>query len=126
MFMKKVRAGSLTANLQAVTGWYLALFLLTHVFGGLLLRLIGPVMTTGVAPVSEFDLLATPRSTAQLPFLVLGVATFLFHVGVYARLMAMAFLAEAWVRRFSYAAMFAGTTVVVTVGLALCGVHLIR
>jgi succinate dehydrogenase/fumarate reductase cytochrome b subunit len=126
MFMKKVRAGSLSANLQAVTGWYLALFLLTHVFGGLLLRLIGPVMTTGAAPVSEFDLLATPRSTAQLPFLLLGVATFLFHVGVYARLMAMAFLAEEGVRRLSYVALFAGTTVVVTVGLALCGVHLIR
>jgi hypothetical protein len=56
----------------------------------------------------------------------MGVAAFLFHVGVYARLSALTYLAEASVRRLSYAAMFVGTTVVVTVGLALCGIHLIR
>jgi hypothetical protein len=53
------------------------------------------------------------------------LAALLFHVGVYARLAALAYLAEASVRRLSYAAMFVGTTVVVTVGLALCGIHLI-
>jgi hypothetical protein len=54
------------------------------------------------------------------------VASFLFHVGVYARLSALTYLADASVRRLSYAAMFVGTTVVMTVGLALCGIHLIR
>jgi len=126
MGMKKVRAGSLAANLQAVTGWYLALFLLTHVFSGLVLnQLRGVTVTPAAIPVSQFNLLAGLRSTAQLPFLLLGVAAFLFHVGVYARLAAMACLAEAWARRLSYTAMLVGTTVVVTVGLALCGIHLI-
>ena len=123
--MKKVRAGATTANLQAVTGWYLAAFLLTHVFSGLVLTQ-HRVPTAVAAAVSQFDLLASARSTAQLPFLLLGVAAFLFHVGAYARLTALAYLAEASVRRLSYAAMVVGTTVVLTVGLALCGIHIIR
>jgi succinate dehydrogenase/fumarate reductase cytochrome b subunit len=125
MGMKRVRAGALARNLQAVSGWYLAAFLLTHVFAALLFS--QPQAATTVAPsVNQFDLLAGPRSTAQLPYLLLGVAAFLFHVGIYARLAALAYLAEVSVRRLSYAAMFVGTTVVLTVGLALCGIHLIR
>jgi succinate dehydrogenase/fumarate reductase cytochrome b subunit len=125
MGMKKVRAGAFTANLQAVSGWYLALFLLTHVFSGLMASqyYTPPVAATSV---EQFNLLANVRSTAQLPFFLLGVAAFFFHAGVYARLAAMAFLAEASVRRLSYAAMFVGTTAVVTIGMALCGIHLLR
>jgi succinate dehydrogenase/fumarate reductase cytochrome b subunit len=104
-----------------VSGWCLAAFLLAHVFSGLI---FSPPPTA--ASFNQFDLLATARSTAQLPFLLLGVAAFLFHVGVYARLAALAYLAEASVRRLSYAAIFVGTTVVVTVGLSLCGIHLSR
>jgi len=74
----------------------------------------------------QFDLLASARSTAQLPYLLLGVSAFLFHIGLYGRLAALAHLAESSVRRLSYAAMFAATTVVVAVGLALCGIHLVR
>lgn len=119
--VKKVRAGAAGRNLQVVSGWYLAAFLLMHVFSGLLLS--QPQATA--TPFNQFDLLAGPRSTAQLPYLVLGVAAFLFHVGIYARLAALAYLAEASVRRLSYAAVVVGTTVVVTVGLALCGIRLI-
>jgi succinate dehydrogenase/fumarate reductase cytochrome b subunit len=123
--MKKVRVGSRAANLQAVSGWYLAAFLLTHVFSGFLFSHL-PV-TTAVAPsATQFDLLASARSTAQLPYLLLGVSAFLFHIGLYGRLAALAHLAESSVRRLSYAAMFAATTVVVAVGLALCGIHLVR
>lgn len=125
MGLRRVRPGALARNLQAVTGWYLAAFLLTHVFSAYLFT--PPQVTAAVAPAaSQFNLLATERGAAQLPFLLLGVAAFLFHVGIYARLTALAYLAEASVRRLSYAAMFVGTTVVVTVGLALCGIHLIR
>jgi succinate dehydrogenase/fumarate reductase cytochrome b subunit len=123
--LKNVRAGAVARNLQAVSGWCLAAFLLVHVFSGLLVRQ-PEVATTAAAALNQFDLLATPRAAAQLPFLLLGVAAFLFHVGVYARLAALAYLAEASVRRLSYAAAFVGTTVVVTVGLSLCGIHLIR
>lgn len=129
MGMKKVRAGAFAANLQAVSGWYLAAFLLIHVLSGLVanrLHPAAPVATTVATTASQFNLLASPRSAAQMPFLLLGVAAFLFHVGVYARLAALAFLAEVWVRRLSYAAAFVGTTVVLTIGLALCGIHLIR
>ena len=125
MGLRRVRPGAVARNLQAVTGWYLAAFLLTHMFSGYLFT--PPSVTAAVAPAaSQFNLLATERGAAQLPFLLLGVAAFLFHVGIYARLAALAYLAEASVRRLSYAAMFVGTTVVVTVGLALCGIHLTR
>jgi len=126
MGMRKVRAGATARNLQAVSGWYLAAFLLTHVFSALLFR-PPPQVAAAVAPAaSQFNLLASAGASAQLPFLLLGVAAFLFHVGIYARLTALAYLAEVTVRRLSYAAMFVGTTVVVTVGLALCGIHLVR
>lgn len=123
MGLKRVRAGAVARNLQAVTGWCLAAFLLVHVFSSFL---FSPLPATAAPPFNQFDLLASPRGTAQLPYLLLGVAAFLFHVGVYARLSALTWLAEASVRRLSYAAMFVGTTVVVTVGLALCGIRLIR
>jgi succinate dehydrogenase/fumarate reductase cytochrome b subunit len=125
MGLKRVRAGAVARNLQAVSGWCLAAFLLAHVFSALIFS-PPPAATTAAASFNQFDLLATARSTAQLPFLLLGVAAFLFHVGVYARLAALAYLAEASVRRLSYAAIFVGTTVVVTVGLSLCGIHLSR
>ena len=123
MGLKRVRAGAVARNLQAVTGWCLAAFLLMHVFPP---YLFSPLPATAGPALNQFDLLASPRGAAQLPYLLMGVAAFLFHVGVYARLSALTYLAEASVRRLSYAAMFVGTTVVVTVGLALCGIHLIR
>jgi succinate dehydrogenase/fumarate reductase cytochrome b subunit len=126
MGLRKVRAGAFARNLQAVSGWYLAAFLLTHVFSGFLFSPPTQVAAAVAPAANQFNLLANLRATAQLPYLLLGVAAFLFHVGIYARLAALTYLAEASVRRLSYAAMFVGTTVVVTVGLALCGIHLIR
>jgi succinate dehydrogenase/fumarate reductase cytochrome b subunit len=125
MGMRKVRAGAVAWNLQAVSGWCLAAFLLMHVFSGLLVRQ-PQVAATVAPPVAQFNLLATPRAAATLPFLLLGVAACVFHVGVYARLVALAFLAEASVRRLSYAGIVVAATVVVAVGLSLCGIHLIR
>jgi succinate dehydrogenase/fumarate reductase cytochrome b subunit len=125
MGMKNVRAGAVARNLQAVSGWYLAAFLLIHVFSGLLVSQPQAATTTATA-VNQLNLLSSPRAAASLPFLLLGVAAFLFHVGVYARLAALAYLAEAPVRRLSYAGAFVGATVVVTVGLALFGIHLVR
>jgi succinate dehydrogenase/fumarate reductase cytochrome b subunit len=121
--MKHVRGGAFARNLQAVSGWCLAAFLLTHVFGPLLTSAAQTTATVAAA-ANQFDLLATPRSAAQLPFLLLGTASFLFHLGVYARLAALAYLAEASVRRLSYVGALAGATVVVAMGLALCGIHL--
>jgi succinate dehydrogenase/fumarate reductase cytochrome b subunit len=121
MGMKHVRGGAVARNVQAVAGWYLAAFMLAHV---LLPLLSSP--TSAAGSNDQFDLLASPRSAAQLPFLLLGVWAFLFHVGVYARLAALAYLAEASVRRLSYAGIVIGTSVVVTIALSLCGIHLVR
>jgi succinate dehydrogenase/fumarate reductase cytochrome b subunit len=124
--MRNVRAGALASNLQAVSGWYLAAFLLSHVFSVFLFGLPAVATPTAAPASGSINLLVNARAAAQLPYYVLSVAAFLFHVGVYARLAALAYLAEASVRRLSYAAALAGTTVVVTVGLALCGIHLLR
>ena len=124
MSLTKVRAGAFARNLQAVSGWYLAVFLLSHVFAGFLLS-----RPAGIAPVAASltppFVLANARAVAQLPYYLLGVAVFLVHVGVYARLAALAYLAESSVRRLSYAAAFAGAMVVVTVGLSLCGIRVL-
>jgi succinate dehydrogenase/fumarate reductase cytochrome b subunit len=120
--MKNVRAGAFARNLQAVSGWYLAAFLLVHVFSGWLPGALP--RATSASPINPFDLLGSARSVAQLPFLLLGVAAFLFHVGVYARLAALVYLAEAPVRRLSYAGAVIGVAVIAAVGLSLCGVHL--
>lgn len=125
MGLKRVRPGASARNLQAVSGWGLAAFLLVHVLSSLIFRR-PPSAATATVVVAHFNLLATPRLAAQLPFLLLGVAAFLFHVGAYARLAALAYLAEASVRRMSLAGAMVGAMVVVTIGLSLCGVHLIR
>jgi hypothetical protein len=125
MGMKRVRTGSVARNLQAVSGWYLAVFLLSHVFSGFFLS-PPPGVPRVAASLVPVNLLTNARTTAQLPFYVLGVAAFLFHVGAYARLAALAYFAEMSVRRFSYAAVTVATTIVVTIGLSLCGVHLLR
>jgi succinate dehydrogenase/fumarate reductase cytochrome b subunit len=127
MGTKRVGGGAAARNLQAVSGWYLAVFLLVHVLSGLLFsQPQTTTATTAALTVNQINLLASARAAAQLPFLLLGVAAFLFHVGVYARLAALAYLAETSVRRLSYAGVFVATTVIVTVGLSLCGIHLIR
>jgi succinate dehydrogenase/fumarate reductase cytochrome b subunit len=125
MGMKRVRAGAVARNLQAVSGWYLAIFLLSHVFSGFFLS-PPPGVPRVAASLIPLNLLANARTAAQLPFYLLGVAAFLFHLGTYARLAALAYFAEKSVRQFSYAAATVATTIVVTIGLSLCGVHLLR
>ena len=72
------------------------------------------------------QLLATATSVASLPFYLLGVSAFLLHVGLYARLAALGWFAESSVRRWSYAAAVVGAMVVGTVGLSLCGIHILQ
>jgi succinate dehydrogenase/fumarate reductase cytochrome b subunit len=124
MRLKRVTTGAFVRNLQAVSGWYLAVFLLAHVFSPYLAR------SAAAAPVAQGltppHLLASANAVAALPYYLLGVSAFLLHIGLYARLAALGWLAESSVRRLSYATAAVGTMVVVTVGLSLCGIHLIR
>src|SRR4029450_2409001 len=63
---------------------------------------------------------------AALPHYLLGVSAFLLHIGLYARLAALGWLAESSVRRLSYATAVVGAMVVGTVGLSLCGIHILQ
>jgi succinate dehydrogenase/fumarate reductase cytochrome b subunit len=125
MGLKPVRTGSFARTLEAVSGWYLAVFLLVHVFAPLPIRRPAG-MPAVAAALTPPDLLASAAATAQLPYYLLGVAAFLFHVGIYVRLAALAWLTESSVRRLSYAGAFVGVMVMVTVGLSLCGIHVLR
>ena len=124
MGLKRVTTGVFARNLQAVSGWYLAVFLFAHVLSPYL------VSDTAAAPVAQAltppHLLANASGVAALPYYLLGVSAFLLHIGLYARLAALGWLAESSVRRLSYATAVVGAMVVVTVGLSLCGIHLIR
>ena len=125
MGLKQVTTGVFARNLQAVSGWYLAVFLFAHVCSPYL-----QVRQLPAAPVAQAltppHLLANASGVAALPFYLLGVSAYLLHIGLYARLAALGWLAESSVRRLSYATAVAGAMVVVTVGLSLCGIHLIR
>jgi hypothetical protein len=125
MGVKKVTAGALARNVQVVSGWYLAMFLFAHVCSPYL-----AARAVNAAPVAQAltppHLLTSARSVASLPFYMLGVSAFLLHVGLYARLAASTWLPDASVRRLSYAGAIAGALVVATVGLSLCGIHILR
>jgi len=125
MGLKRVPAGAVARHLQAVSGWYLAVFLFAHVCSPYLQARQLPA-----APVAQVltppQLLATATSVASLPFYLLGVSAFLLHVGLYARLAALGWFAESSVRRWSYAAAVVGAMVVGTVGLSLCGIHILQ
>lgn len=124
MGLKRVTSGVFARNLQAVSGWYLAVFLFAHVLSPYLTR---PAAAAPVAQVlTPPHLLASAAGVASLPYYLLGVSAFLLHIGLYARLAALGWLAESSVRRLSYATAVVGAMVVVTVGLSLCGIHLIR
>ena len=124
MGLKRVTSGVFARNLQAVSGWYLAAFLFAHVLSPYLAR---PAAAAPLAQVlTPPHLLASAAAVASLPYYLLGVSAFLLHIGLYARLAALGWLAESSVRRLSYAIAAVGAMVVVTVGLSLCGIHLIR
>jgi hypothetical protein len=125
MGLQRVGTGRIARNLQTVSGWYLAVFLFAHVCSPYL-----AARSAAAAPGAEVltppQLLATATSVASLPFYLLGVSAFLLHVGLYARLAALGWFAESSVRRWSYAAAAVGAMVVGTVGLSLCGIHILQ
>ena len=113
---------SSAANVQALSGIYLAVFFLAHVSAALMAR--PDTNTDFVWAAGRSGLLASPRLTLLLPYYLLGVAAFFAHVGHYLRALALRSLPELSVRRLSYAGLALGAMVVVTIGLALCGVML--
>jgi hypothetical protein len=123
MGVKKVTTGALARNVQVVSGWYLAVFLFAHVWSPYLAPASAAPVAQALTPP---HLLTSARSVASLPFYLLGVSAFLLHIGLYARLAALTWLPDAAVRRLSYAGAIAGALVVASVGLSLCGIHILR
>jgi hypothetical protein len=60
-----------------------------------------------------------------MPYYVLGVVAIFVHAGHYLRLLLFRLVPPATVRRLSYAGMAFTGALAFTIGLALCGVHLL-
>lgn len=118
-----VRRPSVSTSVQMLSGMYLAVFFLAHVSAALMAR--PDTDTNFVWAAGESGLLASPRLTFLLPYYLLGVVALFAHVGQYLRIRLLGFMPAVSVRRLSYAGMAFGGVVVVTLGLALCGIHLV-
>lgn len=123
VWLAHLRRPSVAASVQALSGMYLAVFFLAHVSAALLAR---PDTDTNFGwAAGQGGVLARPGSTFLLPYYLLGVVALFAHVGQYLRLRVLGFMPEVSVRRLSYAGMAFGGVVVLTIGLALCGIHLV-
>jgi hypothetical protein len=118
----RLPAVSLSANLQALSGLYLAAFFLAHVSAVLVARTQhSETDFTWAAGMS--GLLASPRLTSLLPYYLFGIVALLVHAGAYARLRSATVLSDRLVRRLSYAAVACSGAAIVVIAMALCGYH---
>jgi hypothetical protein len=108
---------------QALSGLYLAVFFMAHVSAALMAR--GQTDTNFVWAAGRNGLLASRGLTLLLPYYLLGVVALFAHVGMFARRRVSARLPEVSLRRLSYAGMAFSGAVVLTIGLALCGIGLV-
>ncbi len=120
----RIRGSTISETLQAVSGFYLAAFFLGHVATVVLAR-YHQTETDFVWAAGTRGLLVSPELTSLLPYYLLGIIALFVHAGVYARVKALGFLPELSVQRLSYAAIAFGGVMVVTIGLALCGIRLV-
>jgi len=118
-----LRRRSLTLNVQALSGMYLAVFFVAHVSAALMAR--GQTNTNFIWAAGRQGLLASPGLTLLLPYYLLAVVALFAHVGAYVRPRVRQFIPELSPTRFGYATAACCAIVVFTLGLALCGVHLV-
>jgi hypothetical protein len=118
-----LRRPTVSTGVQMLSGVYLAVFFMAHVTAALMAR--PDTDTNFVWAAGQRGLLASPRLTYLLPYYLLGVAALFAHVGQYARVRLLRVMPVVSVQRLSYAGMAVGATVVLTIGLALCGVHVL-
>lgn len=119
----QARRPSVATSVQMLSGAYLAVFFVAHVSAALLAR--PDTDTNFVWAAGRNGLLASRGLTLLLPYYLLGVVAFFAHFGQFLRIRLLRFMPVVSVRRLSYAGMAFGGAVVVTIGLALCGVHLL-
>jgi hypothetical protein len=118
-----LRRPSAANHVQALSGLYLAVFFLAHVSAALLAR--PETDTNFVWAAGQGGLLASRGLTFLLPYYLLGVAALFAHVGQYLRRRVLVSLPEISVQRLSYAGMAFSGIVMLTIGLALCGIGLV-
>ena len=110
-------------SVQMLSGVYLAVFFVAHISAALMAR--PDTDTNFVWAAGRNGLLASRGLTLLLPYYVLGVVAIFVHAGHYLRLLLFRIVPPATVRRLSYAGMGVTGALAFTIGLALCGVHLL-
>jgi hypothetical protein len=118
-----LRHPSITVNVQALSGMYLAVFFVAHVSAALMAR--GQTDTNFVWAAGRRGLLASSGLTFLLPYYLLAVVALFAHVGAYLRPRIRQFMPDVSPQQFSYATAACCAIVVLTLGLALCGVHMV-
>lgn len=118
-----LRRPSASNNVQALSGLYLAVFFLAHLSAALMAR--PQTDTNFVWAAGRGGLLASRGLTLLLPYYLLGVAALFAHVGQYLRRRVLVSLPAISVQRLSYAGMAFSGVVMLTLGLALCGIGLV-
>jgi hypothetical protein len=113
-------------NLQLVSGMYLAVFLVTHLFTVFTTRHRGIDTTFVWASSAPAGLLGKMASVPLLPRYSLAVLAVFVHLGCQARWNLTRVMSESAARKASYAVMAIGGMAAAVIALAACGVHLMK
>jgi hypothetical protein len=119
-----LRRPSMPNTVQALSGLYLAVFFLAHISAAIMAR--PQTDTNFVWAAGSHGLLASGGLTYLLPYYLLGVAALLAHVGQFLRRRVLASLPTVSLQRWSYAGMALSAVMLLTIGLALCGIAVVR
>ena len=113
-------------NLQLVSGLYLAVFLVTHLFTVFTTRHSGIDTDFGWASHAPAGLLAGLSSVPLLPRYSLAVLAVFVHLACQARWNLSRVTSDSAARKASYSVMALGAVATVVISLAACGVHLMK
>jgi len=110
-------------NPQILSGLYLGVFFIAHLTAVFIARTAG-VETNFMWAAGIGGVLADPHTVYLLPYYVLGVLAFFAHIGCLVRWNFVDRLSRVTAQRLSYTVFAIGGLAVLTIGFALCGMHI--
>ncbi len=121
-----LRPAASLRNLQLLSGLYLAVFLVTHLYSVFTTRQRGIDTDFVWASSAPLGLLGKAGSVPLLPRYTLAVLVVFVHLACQARWNLGRVMSDSAARNVSYGLMAIGGIAAATIGVAACGVHLIR
>jgi hypothetical protein len=121
-----LRSGTPLRNLQILSGLYLAVFLVTHLYSVYTTRQRGIDTDFVWASSAPVGLLGKASAVPLLPRYTLAVLVIFVHLACQARWNLPRIMSDSAARKVSYCVMALGGITAAVIGVAVCGVHLIR